>query len=91
MTGTIPYGTGTFVRGLRCTVPLHPTWTLQTNTMRKGNTAHRPPSPAALSCLLRLTDYQPPREGRAFIFLVAGGTRAGEVAGASAGLVWPPG
>lgn len=75
VTGTIPYIRAIFVRGLRCTVPLHPIRALQTDTMRKGNAAHHPPSPAALSCFSHLTDYQLPREGRAFIFLVAGGTR----------------
>lgn len=67
VTGTVPYVRGIFVRDLLCMLPPHPIWTLQTNTTRKGNTAHRPPSPAALSCLLHLTDYQLPREGRAFI------------------------
>lgn len=61
---------------MHCIVPLQPVWTLQTNTTRKGNRAHSPPSTAALSWLLRLPDCQLPRERSAFISLVAGGTEA---------------
>lgn len=70
VTGAIPYIRGIFVTGFHCTVPARPIWALQTNTTRKGNTAHCPPSPAALACLLHL---QPALSWRKGFYFPGGG------------------
>lgn len=77
VTGTIPNIIGIFVGGLHCTVPPHLIWTLQTNTMRKGNTKHSP-SPTLSSCpVLPFTPHRlPAPSGRkGFYFALLGGTQ----------------